>query len=810
MLTPDSCTLDTVSDLRDTLNEADIVVIGTPDTIVDDGLGDPLMDLLDFRYSDRVLTSKIVMMEDVCDEFNDGLFDPNAIRYFLNYAFNNWTTPPSFLFIIGDGTFDYKNNYQQIDFKNYVPTQIMFQQSELLSYYSSDHWLACFIGNDQMADIHLGRISTRTDEESDDALSKILLYEETPPSGSWKSHDIMIADEGKDGDTNETDEFEAVKDRQINKYLSSPHSFQKIYYAKPPYNGTDNAQCRNDIIAAINSGAVILNYVGHGNFTTLSNDNILNVSDISSLSNADLYPWLIASNCLTGGFHHATVTAIGEEFVNVPNKGTVATFAPSGLSYTFIGQTVENLIYDDIYGSHKERDVAVIISHVRDDLHSRESIFDLQSYTYLGDPVLDLAIPRPEPPTNQDATAGHELVHLTWTRSVDDPSTTGYGYNIYRTTDLSKEYTKINSALVEDNNYDDTAVENMTTYYYAITFEDSDGFESPDSNFNSDCDPDGTNDGPDCLKATPENPDPPSSPIGFDAVDPETGWKLDLTWSANGESDLMGYTLYWGTTSRFDPQFTGYDNSEWLGDKTSYTLFGLENGTVYYLCVTASNTSGRESGYSNEDSEKPDYVAGLKPPKAVTDLMVTHPSATDDLELTWTVPTEDIYGDAETIKEIKIYRDTIPNFVPSLSNLITDPPLAPGTTSYTDSGAYTSPDDYYYLVQTIDMDDNPSGIGREVPSAIQDMIVEKSLTTPGNIILFWSEITTDFFGDPTLIDRYDLYGRDTGFSREDIKNGAVPLIQGNITTTSVEIEPDAGKRYYSVIVVDNRGNESPY
>lgn len=809
ILTPDSCVLNAVSDLKDTLNQADIIVIGTPDTLdVDSGgnptPGSPLDNLLNFRYSDRGLTSKVVMVEDIYDEFNNGLFDPNAIRYFLNYAYYNWETPePSYVFIIGDGTYDYKNNYAQEGFKNYVPTQIMFQKNFVLGYYSSDNWLACFIGNDQLPDIHLGRISTRTISESNGVLDKIDFYERTPPAGNWKSHDIMISDEGKYGDPIETEEFEKVKNDQIDKWLKPPHSYQKIYYAKPPYNGTDNTLCRDDIKAAINGGAVILNYVGHGSFTRWSNDTIFHTDDVPTLANADLYPWLIASNCLTGGFHHATVTAIGENFVLQPNKGTVATFAPSGLSYTFISQTVEDLIFDDIYGPHKEIEVAIITYHVRDELHSKGSIVDLQSHTYLGDPVLDLVIPRPEPPTRPwDAVGGHEVVNLTWTAS---PDTSVEYYNIYRTINLNAEYTKIASHLPKtQTTYDDFDVVNMTTYYYAFTSEDAEGFESPYSNFNTDCDVNG----PDCVKATPENPDPPAPPTGFDAVDPETGGKSDLSWNANSESDLKGYTVYWWERD-FEPK---YSHSKWVKKVTSYTLTGLENGVWYGLCVTATNTSEKESGYSNEVEEKPDYVPGLKPPKAISDLMVKRSSINpdNDLELTWSIPTNDIYDDPETISAIKIYRNTVPDFIPSDTNLITDPPLGPDTTSYTDAGAYSSPENYYYLVQSIDVDGNPSGVGREVPAAIEDMTIKKSLTTPGNIILSWGEITTDFFGDPSIIDHYTLYGSDTKFTREDIKNDLIPVIQDNITTTSIEITPAGGDRYYSVIVLDNRGNKSPY
>jgi PKD repeat protein len=74
-----------------------------------------------------------------------------------------------------------------------------------------------------------------------------------------------------------------------------------------------------------------------------------------------------------------------------------------------------------------------------------------------------------------------------------------------------------------------------------------------------------------------------------------------LTWTppttnANGTplNDLAGYKVYHGSSSG---QYTA---SVDVGDVTSYTLSGLTSGRLYYIAVTASDTSGNESAYSDE------------------------------------------------------------------------------------------------------------------------------------------------------------------------------------------------------------------
>jgi fibronectin type 3 domain-containing protein len=78
---------------------------------------------------------------------------------------------------------------------------------------------------------------------------------------------------------------------------------------------------------------------------------------------------------------------------------------------------------------------------------------------------------------------------------------------------------------------------------------------------------------------------------GFSRGEPGT---INLAWNPNKEPDLKGYKVYYGTSSRrYGP---GID----VGKVTSYSLTGLVTGTRYYISITAYNTKGRESSFSNE------------------------------------------------------------------------------------------------------------------------------------------------------------------------------------------------------------------
>jgi hypothetical protein len=100
--TPLSVTADSQADLRATTNEAQYVVITVPE------LKTAAQSLADYRAT-KGLKTMVVLLEDIYDNFNNGLPDPNAIRSFLSYATFKWQTSPRYVVLAGEGSYDYRN-----------------------------------------------------------------------------------------------------------------------------------------------------------------------------------------------------------------------------------------------------------------------------------------------------------------------------------------------------------------------------------------------------------------------------------------------------------------------------------------------------------------------------------------------------------------------------------------------------------------------------------------------------------------------------------------------------------------------------
>jgi hypothetical protein len=86
-----------------------------------------------------------------------------------------------------------------------------------------------------------------------------------------------------------------------------------------------------------------------------------------------------------------------------------------------------------------------------------------------------------------------------------------------------------------------------------------------------------------------------------------TASELTLAWDPNAEPDLAGYNIYYGIQSGY------YDFVIDAGNVTQYTITGLEPETLYYIALTAYDTSNNESDFSNEVSGVAPYPTNAPP-----------------------------------------------------------------------------------------------------------------------------------------------------------------------------------------------------
>lgn len=85
-------------------------------------------------------------------------------------------------------------------------------------------------------------------------------------------------------------------------------------------------------------------------------------------------------------------------------------------------------------------------------------------------------------------------------------------------------------------------------------------------------------------------------------VTPAIAYDVVLAWDPNGEPDLAGYVLYVddGTSEFLYEYIDTYPLEAIDPDNPSVKVTGLKDDLAYYFVVTAYDTSGNESDYSDE------------------------------------------------------------------------------------------------------------------------------------------------------------------------------------------------------------------
>jgi fibronectin type 3 domain-containing protein len=104
---------------------------------------------------------------------------------------------------------------------------------------------------------------------------------------------------------------------------------------------------------------------------------------------------------------------------------------------------------------------------------------------------------------------------------------------------------------------------------------------------------------------------PPASPTSLVVTDTpsDEGFALDLSWTASIDTDVVGYLIFWGTSSQ------SYEDSITVDKDTfSYRLDGLSKNTRYYVALKAVDDAGNLSGFLIEaEATTQDNLAPQKP-----------------------------------------------------------------------------------------------------------------------------------------------------------------------------------------------------
>lgn len=316
------------STLNATSNQADFVILVPPGW---SSTAEPLRAL----RQGQGLNTRIVDVGDVYDEFSYGTHDPQAIKDFLQRASTLWATPVHYVLLLGDAGADPRDYLGTggvgVDL---MPT--MFVDSQFVEGPSDDTLVD--YNDDAIADISIGRLPAKTTAHANLLIAKVLQHDAMPAGNTLSRGGLMVYDSPIDYD------FLAFTN-QIRAHIPNNMNIQLI-----GRDDGDIASVRASIIASINSGKSIVNFMGHGNVTSWTGGPILTNTDPASFTNATQLNLFVQLTCLNGSFTDVNSGCLAEEMMRAPNGGAIAVWASSGETFPDGQVNISMRFYDNIFG----------------------------------------------------------------------------------------------------------------------------------------------------------------------------------------------------------------------------------------------------------------------------------------------------------------------------------------------------------------------------------------------------------------------------------------------------------------------------
>ena len=355
------------SGLASESNRADYLMIGPRELL------EAAAPLLALRR-DQGLVSRAAPLEEIYSEFGHGESRPEAIHAFLSYAYHHWRKPaPRYVLLLGDATYDFKD-YLGTGVVNQVPA-LMVKTSYLWT--ASDPAYAAIHGDDFLPDFAIGRLPAASAQELRVMVEKVLAHEANASSGAGAA--VLVAD-----NPDEAGDFERDAEELASGVLASRDP-RRIYLRRL---GVEPS--RQAIVDALDSGASLLSYVGHGGIQLWAHENLFDTSRVGSLQPQSAQPVVLTLNCLNGYFHFPYFNALSEELVKAEGKGAIAAFSPSGLSLNQPAHVFHEALLRELVSSEHERLGDAVLA--AQESYAASGAFPelLRIYHLLGDPALTL------------------------------------------------------------------------------------------------------------------------------------------------------------------------------------------------------------------------------------------------------------------------------------------------------------------------------------------------------------------------------------------------------------------------------------
>ena len=349
----------------------------------------------------------IVPADELYNEFSSGTPDANAYRRYMKMLYDRAGedgTLPRYLLLFGDGAWD--NRMLSSSWRTTSPDDFLLcyesenSFSEVSCYVTDDYY--CLLDDGEGGnvlsdkfDAAVGRLPARTLEDATVLVDKIEAYCANEQAGAWQNVVCFMADDGNanlhmnDAESVYAEVSAAFPDYQYKKV------YWDAYTREASSTGFRFPDATRVIKQQMQSGALIMNYSGHGAAYCLSHEQVVKIADFTESSSMRLPLWLTAS-CDIMPFD-GQEDNIGETAMLNKTGGAIAFYGTTRTVYASYNRPMNKSymlnVLATVNGQRNSIGEAARLAKNSFKSSSTAELINKLQFTLLGDPALVLAAP---------------------------------------------------------------------------------------------------------------------------------------------------------------------------------------------------------------------------------------------------------------------------------------------------------------------------------------------------------------------------------------------------------------------------------
>ncbi|TAF63767.1 MAG: T9SS C-terminal target domain-containing protein [Cytophagales bacterium] len=358
--------------------------------------------LASFRQQEGV-TAKVYTTIEIYNEFSSGKKDITALRDFIRLLYLKNTQTLKYVLLFGDCSYDYL--YRLRPNNDFVPIYQSIDSFQPLYSYSSDDFLGFLEDNEgawgenpavnHTLEVGIGRLPVNSLSEARQVVDKLINYQNiAAAAGSWRNRLSFVADDG-DFNTHQRDaDLLAQASNLINRQLN----LQKIYLDAFPQiaapEGENSPIAKQNITEAVQKGALILNYSGHGGEIGWAEENLLDLEQIDDWTNRFAMPLFITATCEFGRYDNPSFVSGGEKVLLNKRGGGIGLVTTTRPVFAFTNFLLNQAFYNTVFQPLSNGDMPRLGDIIRQTKNnSTNNVFN-RNFALLADPSMRLAYPK--------------------------------------------------------------------------------------------------------------------------------------------------------------------------------------------------------------------------------------------------------------------------------------------------------------------------------------------------------------------------------------------------------------------------------